>query len=221
LLCREYWSCDDNQLQRFFALSGIDCLTVLFGGFMNFEERRFDPQRKDILLSPHRHARWEPQTFLSRFNIHKGQVVLDLGCGPGFWTLPLAEKVGSSGIVWALDVSQAMLDALAGRQPPSHVRLVHSELPMIDLPDKSVDFSWVAFVLHEVTPLDQMARELLRVGQRVAALDWRPDAKGEAGPPRDQRLWPHDVIASLQSAGFGSVAQTWQDDDNFLVEAVL
>ncbi|MCL5994556.1 MAG: class I SAM-dependent methyltransferase [Chloroflexi bacterium] len=48
--------------------------------------------------------------------------MLDLGCGPGFWTLPLAEQTGPGGIVWALDISQEMLDALASRQLPSQVR---------------------------------------------------------------------------------------------------
>jgi ubiquinone/menaquinone biosynthesis C-methylase UbiE len=188
---------------------------------MNSEERRFDPQRKDFLISPQRHARWEPQVFLARFNINPGQAVLDLGCGPGFWTLPLAHIVGQNGTVWALDVSQELLDMLAGRQPPPQVRLMRSELPVISLPDKSVDITWAAFVLHEVSSLNHLSRELLRVGQRVVALDWRPDAKGEAGPPRDHRLWPHEVIASLREAGFASASQTWQDEDNYLIEAGL
>lgn len=186
---------------------------------MDSHGHRFDPKRKDFLINAQREARWQPAKFIQRFGVAAGQRVLDLGCGPGFWTLPLAERVGPGGIVWALDVSQEMLDTLAGRHPPEQVHLLRSELPQVALPDTSVDITWAAFVLHEVTSLDQMARELLRVGRRVAALDWRPDAKGEAGPPRDQRLWPHEVIAALQAAGFGSVLQTWQDEDNYLIEA--
>ncbi|MCL4504968.1 MAG: methyltransferase domain-containing protein [Chloroflexi bacterium] len=186
---------------------------------MNTEAHRFDPVHLDRLLSPQRQARWAPKDFLSRFDIGAGQRVVDLGCGPGFWTLPLAEKVGAGGTVYALDVSQDMLNALANRQPPETVRLLRSELPAINLPDKSADWLWAAFVLHEVTPLDVQVREMRRVGQRAAILDWRPDAQGEAGPPRAERLWPEEVIKVLKANGFQQASQTWQDDDNYLIEA--
>jgi ubiquinone/menaquinone biosynthesis C-methylase UbiE len=186
---------------------------------MDSHGHRFDPQNKDYLISAQREARWQPAKFMQRLSVSAGQRVLDLGCGPGLWTLPLADRVGPSGIVWALDVSQEMLDKLAGRHPPTQVRLLRSELPEIDLPVNSVDLTWAAFVLHEVTPLDHMLRELRRVGTRAAILDWRPDATGEGGPPREHRLWPHEVITALQAAGFGLASQTWQDEDNYLIEA--
>ncbi|MCL5994555.1 MAG: hypothetical protein M1546_00680 [Chloroflexi bacterium] len=82
-----------------------------------------------------------------------------------------------------------------------------------------MDFAWAAFVLHEVTPLDQVALELRRVARRVAVLEWRPDAAGAGGPPSHHRLWPHQIMDVLHNAGFESVAQTWQDEDHYLVEA--
>jgi ubiquinone/menaquinone biosynthesis C-methylase UbiE len=102
------------------------------------------------------------------------QSVLDLGSGPGFWPLPLAEIVGPTGVLWALDVSQALLDALAACQRPVQVRLLRSELQAIDLPDASVEWVWDAFVVHEVEPLADLMREIRRVlrpGGRVALLD--------------------------------------------------
>ena len=187
---------------------------------MDSDRRRFDPGRKDVLLSEQRQARWAPLHFLSRFNLNAGQRVVDVGCGPGFWTLPLAEIVGPSGAVWALDVSQEMLDAVASGQPPAQVHLLRSELPRINLPASSVDLAWVAFVMHEVTPLDEMVRELRRVGPRSVILDWRPDAAGEMGPPRAHRLTGTQVIDALRDGGFGKVEQTWQDEDTYLIEAV-
>ena len=186
---------------------------------MNSEAHRFDPVHLDRLLSPQRQARWAPQDFLKRFEIGAGQRVADLGCGPGFWTLPLAEKVGAAGTVFALDVSQDMLNALASRQPPPAVQLLRSELPAINLPDNSADWLWAAFVLHEVAPLDVQVREMRRVGKRALILDWRPDAQGEAGPPRSHRLWPHEILDVLRANGFDQARQTWQDDDNYLIEA--
>lgn len=185
-------------------------------------ERRFDPQDQQALLNAQRQARWNPPRFLAHLGLRAGQTVLDLGCGPGFWTLPLAEIVGPGGTVWALDVSQEMLDALAERHPPPQVRLLRGELPAIDLPDASVDWVWAAFVFHEVEPPERLAAEVWRVARpsgRVAVLDWRPDATHRDGPLRSHRLWPGQVGAHLRAAGFRDAVQTWQDEDAYLVEA--
>jgi len=108
---------------------------------------------------------------------------------------------------------------LASRQPPAQVHLLTSELPTILLPDDSVDLTWAAFVLHEVSPLSRMASELRRVGARAAILDWRPDAPGESGPPLAHRLWPSQICDALHAAGFEVARQTWQDEDAYLIEA--
>jgi len=189
---------------------------------MSYDERRFDPQHQHRLLNPERQAHWDPPRFLARFGLQAGQTALDLGCGPGFWTLPLAELVGKSGLVWAVDVSQEVLDALAARNPPPQVRLQRMELPTMDVPDATVDLAWVAFVFHEVERPERLASELRRVlrpSARVAVLDWRPDADSDQGPPRAHRLTPEQVMAWLHDAGFATARQTWQDADSYLVEA--
>ena len=172
--------------------------------------------------SAEREAKWQPRSLLRSLSIAPGCAVLDLGCGTGFWTLPLADIVGASGTVWALDVSQEMLDALADRKPPKMVRLMSSELPAIDLPDAAVDWIWAAFVVHEVEPLaDLMAemRRVLRSGGQVAILDWSPDAASTDGPPSHYRLNPAAVIEQLQAAGFEVLPQNWQHEDGYLIEA--
>lgn len=191
---------------------------------MSGTEKRFDPQHQPRLLSPERYAHWNPPEFLAHFNLQPGQVVLDLGAGPGFWTFPLAKIVGATGQVWAVDASQELLDTLSSRQPPSQVQLHQSELPRLALPAGLADFAWLAFVFHEVEPPEELARELhrvLRPGGRVAVLDWRPDAAGTEGPPRTDRVSPRQVIAWLVKAGFTHAQPTWQDVDNYLVEAGL
>ncbi len=188
---------------------------------MPHDEKRFDPHRHQVLTSAERWAQWDPPRFLARLGVKAGQSVLDLGSGPGFWTLPLAELVGPTGHVWALDVSQEMLDALASRNPPPQVHPLRTELPRIVLPDHSVDVAWTAFVFHEEGPLEELARELRRVLKttgRVVVLDWRPDAESEQGPPRAHRLTPEQVMTRLRAAGFTHVVETWHDADHYLIE---
>ncbi len=189
---------------------------------MNLDDRRFDHRKMDMLMGADRQARWNPSAFISRFDIRPGASVLDLGSGPGFWTFPLADKVGAQGAVWALDISQEMLDELSQRNPPKQVHTLRSELPKIDLPDSNFDLIWMAFVFHEVMPPQKLADEMFRVAKAegvVAVLDWRPDAAGEGGPPRHHRLSIEQVIGFLHQAGFQSVEKTWQDGDAYLIEA--
>jgi ubiquinone/menaquinone biosynthesis C-methylase UbiE len=145
----------------------------------------------------------------------------DLGCGPGFWTMPLADIVGAAGAVVGIDVSRELLDELAARHPPAHVRIAEGELPAISLPDGTLDFAWVAFVFHEVEPPATLAAELRRVlrpGGIAAILDWRPDAVSESGPPRHHRLSADQVIGHLKTAGFVDCTEKWRDDDAYLVQ---
>ena len=187
-------------------------------------ERRFDPLKHQALTEPQRWARWDPPQMLGRVGIHPGQRVLDLGCGPGFWTLPIAEVVGSQGKVWALDVSYELLDLLAKRKPPAQVQLLLGELPTINLPNDSVDLVWGAFVIHEVEPLDKLIQEIRRVLVRqgkVAILDWRPDAESENGPPRSHRIASRKLINLLQITGFESARLVWLNKEAYLIEAQI
>lgn len=49
-----------------------------------------------------------PQKILSPY-IKEGMTVLDLGCGPGFFSVPMAKMVGKSGRVIACDLQEGML----------------------------------------------------------------------------------------------------------------
>ena len=189
---------------------------------MKKDNRRFDPQKKGMLVGPERLARWNPTHLLPLAGLRADQSALDLGCGPGFWTLPMAEIVGKNGQVIALDASPEMLRSLAAQSPPAHVRLVQGELPVISLPDASVDFIWAAMVFHEVTPAASLAREVRRVlrpGHRLAVLEWRTDAASSIGPPHGHRLSPAQMHACLLSAGFHEFQLPWQDEDTYLASA--
>ncbi|MEJ2136869.1 MAG: methyltransferase domain-containing protein, partial [Desulfofustis sp.] len=47
--------------------------------------------------------------------LNKGDTVVDLGCGPGFFCLAMAELVGSSGSVFAVDLQREMLDRVQAK----------------------------------------------------------------------------------------------------------
>ncbi|MCX7799239.1 MAG: methyltransferase domain-containing protein [Fimbriimonadales bacterium] len=185
-------------------------------------DKRFDPARAERLLSLERYARLQPDAFLRNLGIREGHRVADLGCGPGFWALPLAEIVGPNGRVVALDASPRMFELMLRQNPPAWLDMLEEELPATGLDADWADWVWMAFVWHEVEPASEMAREasrILRSGGQAAILEWRPDASGESGPPLQHRVAAEAVIRELARAGFRDAELRWQDPDQYLVVA--
>ena len=98
-----------------------------------------------------------------------------LGCGPGFFTVPIAKYV-FDGKVYAVDIQQKMLDAV--KDSVEKVRLgnvepVLSKENKLPLDDDSIDGAFLAFVLQEaekpVSLLKQVKR-CLRKGGWLAIL---------------------------------------------------
>jgi ubiquinone/menaquinone biosynthesis C-methylase UbiE len=67
-----------------------------------------------------------------------GDRVLDLACGPGTLTLPLAEAVGPAGQVVAVDLADGMLDLLR-RAAPSQVEVLKMDIEELEFPDATFD----------------------------------------------------------------------------------
>lgn len=79
---------------------------------------------------------------LDRLSIH--DEVLDIGCGTGRITLPLARHVGS---VTGLDMSQAMLDQAAIKAAAAGLDVIFRQGDMVELPFKSQSFDAIVSIL--------------------------------------------------------------------------
>ena len=138
--------------------------------------------------------------------IDAGQVVVDLGAGPGFFTLPAARLVGSAGRVYAVDVQPGMLDVCRRRAAEARItwiEAVHSEASHIPLPDATADRVVVAFVLHHAEDPTALLREavrLLRAGGEVAVVE-SPRIGGTPGPPMEHRIGEDELAALAARVG--------------------
>ena len=94
--------------------------------------------------------------------IQPGQVVCDMGCGNGFYTLELAQLVGPTGEVYAVDIQPPMLKMLSGRAAVAGLVNIKPVLgTVIDprLPDESIDMVLCVDVYHEFShPVEMLAR---------------------------------------------------------------
>jgi ubiquinone/menaquinone biosynthesis C-methylase UbiE len=112
---------------------------------------------------------------LGQLGVLAGMNVADLGCGSGLFTLEMAERVGDSGQVHAVDIQPPMLAharrRIDGAGLGKRVRYYHSGLHTLPLPDKSLDLALMVAVLGELPArlfaLDEV-RRVLKPGARLA-----------------------------------------------------
>ncbi len=111
--------------------------------------------------------RWfqNPQKILKPY-LRQGMTVLDVGCGPGFFSLAMAEMVGESGRVIAVDLQQGMLDKLqaklSGTQLEKRVQLHLSADDRLGVTEP-VDFALLFYMVHEVPDKASFFAELYSV----------------------------------------------------------
>lgn len=172
---------------------------------------RFEPRRKHLLDSPERRKALPADEILSYLPLAPDQTVADIGSGTGYFTLPLASKL-TQGKVYAVDISQEMLDTLRDRLSQAgvkNVELVKSDEMNIPLRPASLDGALLMSVLHENddrVAFLKMVKRLLKPGSWVGLVEW---AKRDmpAGPPLAVRIGPAEARALAEQAGFKAVAQ--------------
>ncbi len=121
------------------------------------------PEKENCCVSDYHLGRWRflldnplrrligrPGKSVSRY-VSRGDIVADLGSGPGFFTLPMAEVVAPEGKVYAIDSDETAIEALKSKAAKNGFEnieaLVASAAEMGQLPDRSLDFIWAKLAL--------------------------------------------------------------------------
>jgi ubiquinone/menaquinone biosynthesis C-methylase UbiE len=130
-----------------------------------------------LLLNPLRRLGQNPGAILGPF-VREGMSVLDVGPAMGYFTLPLAERVGTAGRVYGVDVQERMLAALMRRAAKRglggriEARLARPDALGLDDLAGRIDFALAYAVLHEVPDVARLlseARSALKPGAVLLA----------------------------------------------------
>ena len=103
-----------------------------------------------------------PQKLLKPF-IREGMTVLDLGCGPGFFTIEIAKLLGHLGKVIAADLQKGMLDKVIHKikgTPFERLIEIHQCKSYKIGVDEKVDFILAFYMIHEVQDKVNLFKEL-------------------------------------------------------------
>ena len=130
------------------------------------------------LATPLRRLLHDPRRILGGC-VAAGDTAIDFGCGPGFFTLPMAEMVGPGGRVVAVDLQAAMLERLRLRAEraglSSRITLHRCAADSVgDLP--AADVALAFYMVHEVPDVKRFLGEVagaLRPGARFLLVEPR------------------------------------------------
>ncbi len=178
---------------------------------------KFDPEKRKILNSKQRQEIMPPAQVLMDIGVGSHTVWADIGCGTGFFTIPLANEVKE---VYALDIRAEMLSDLSeslAQLQIHNVKVLQSEESRLPLSDRRVDGILTSLVLHEVEQPIEFFRELNRVlqtGGRLVVIEWAK-ASTEMGPPLEHRLSIQQLDDWALSTGFVKV-KSWEWSDNYI-----
>ena len=165
------------------------------------------------LLSPQRDASLDTLAILSFSGISYRDRVADIGCGPGYFTIPLAKAL-VEGKLYALDIDNEMLDACRERVAQArmgNVEILKCEEFDSSLEAGSLDGIFLAFVIQQSPDKPSFlkaVRQLLRPRGWGAILEWYRK-ETETGPPLERRVDPEQMEELVKSAGFRYLG--WRD----------
>ena len=167
--------------------------------------------------------------------LREGETVLDLGSGGGIDVLLSARRVGTTGKVYGLDMTDEMLELARDNQRRAgveNVEFLKGDIQAIPLPSNSVDVVISNCVINLAPDKSQVLAEAFRVlkpGGRFAVSD--VIVQGEVSPAvrQDMELWvgclagalhEADYKGKLVSAGFEDVGiETWRTYDGVTQDA--
>lgn len=149
------------------------------------ESHVFDPKHIAVLESEDRKTWQNPEEIIELLELKPSYVVADLGCGSGYFAVPISRKVKK---VYGVDVQKEMLEYLDEKIQKQNIRNIEtvlSEEDEIPLQDKSVDLLLSVNTLHEFRDKEKTVKEMRRILRpkgKVAIIDFRKEDTS-FGPP--------------------------------------
>lgn len=181
-----------------------------------YQGRRIAPTMSadgaDWLTRSTREREEQPQKLLSSLQLEPGMRVGDFGCGNGFYTLQLAQRVGPRGRIFAIDIQPEMLELLQARAEPRGLGNIEPVLATADdprLPAGQLDLVLMVDVYHELDDPElvlRAVRQSLRPQGRLVLVEFRTEDPAVPILPLHKMSQPQ-VLKELAANQFKLVGQ--------------
>jgi ubiquinone/menaquinone biosynthesis C-methylase UbiE len=146
---------------------------------------------------------------LKEVGIQSGFHVLDYGCGPGSYIVPVRELVGTSGKIYALDINPLaiqMVQKIVSKRQLTNVETIHSDCKT-GLPDSSVDVVLLYDTFHALRDPNGVLEELHRVLKLNGVLSFS-----------DHHIKENEIISKVTNGGLFGLSRKGIRTYNFAKE---
>jgi len=151
----------------------------------------------------------DPEKIVNGFGVEEGMRIADFGCGAGYFTIILAEKVGSGGRVYAFDIIESVLDVIrtkARYRQLDNIEAIRTNLEIAGgsgLPDNSQDIVLLANIIFQSKKKGDIIKEgvrILKKGGEMIIIDWENNSGG-FGPPNGFRADKSNIRSIAEGEG--------------------
>jgi ubiquinone/menaquinone biosynthesis C-methylase UbiE len=152
----------------------------------------------------------DPDAVLTDIGIGAGLVVVDVGCGQGFFALPAARRVGKSGRVVGIDINPEAVGRMmerAGLEGLLNIQGVVGRGEETIVCDGCADVVFFGIDLHDFSDQRQVlsnARKMMKTRGRLVDLDWKK-VTTPFGPPLNIRFSEQEAAELIGEAGFSVI----------------
>jgi len=149
---------------------------------------------------------------LANLGLKPGMTVCDMGCGNGFYSLPIARLVGTAGRVLAVDIQPEMLKMLEEREAAGKLTNIDTILGLLHdpkLPEGTVDLILLVDVYHEFSHPEQMLtamRRALKPDGRIALVEYRAEDPNVPIKPL-HKMSKQQILKEFPANGFKLVKE--------------
>ena len=108
----------------------------------------------------------DPRRRLKKIPLKEGMAVVDYGCGPGRYTLPVANLVGPKGEVFAVDIQPLAISTIkekAARESLTNIEAILVDSYNTGIQGSSIDLVLLLDTLHLIGDCDALFREIHRI----------------------------------------------------------
>ena len=105
---------------------------------------------------------------IDKFEIQKGSIVIDYGCGPGMHIKRASELVGNEGLVYAVDIHELAIksvERLISKYNLGNVETLQTNGNNVEMPENTADLIYALDMFHMVKDPKSFLLELNRIGK--------------------------------------------------------
>jgi ubiquinone/menaquinone biosynthesis C-methylase UbiE len=180
----------------------------------------FDPEH--LLESEKHKSKLLPaEKILLRIIENDNQILADIGCGTGYFTIPAA-KLLKNGKVLAIDRQQNMLEITARRAQENNltnvITIQAESHNMKEIGASSVDIAFMSMVFHDIHERSKSLEEIKRILKPKGFLyliEW-DKIQTDFGPPLDIRMSPAELASILEESAY-HIVELYRSEAEFAI----